>query len=61
MLRMVRGWGGTGVDLSVTETGERKNLPARRRRRFGEHREVALAYIRRRRLVDAGMPPSLPG
>jgi hypothetical protein len=38
-----------------------KKPPGQRHRRFGEHREVALAYIRRRRLVDAGMPPSLPG
>jgi hypothetical protein len=53
-----RHWDGP---FSSTETGERKNLPARGHRRFGEHREVALAYIRRRRLVGAGMPSSVPG
>ena len=60
-VRAVSGWGGIGWTFLVTETGERKNLPARGRRRFGEHREVALAYIRRRRLLVAGMASSVPG
>ncbi len=61
IVRAVSGWGGIGWTFLVTETGERKNLPARGRRRFGEHREVALAYIRSRRLVVTGMAFSVSG
>jgi hypothetical protein len=40
----------------VIRIGKRKNLLALGRRRFGEHRGVALAYMRRRRLVGWDIP-----
>jgi hypothetical protein len=60
------GWGGIGrtspwvvVRVGRIGPGKRKKLPARRHRSFGERRYVALAYMRRRSPVVAGILRSI--
>jgi len=56
-LSVLVGWGGGSG--WVVRSGKRKKLLARRHRSFGERRYVALAYMRRRSPVVAGIPTSI--